>query len=83
MSSDWLPRDRNGKLATAKVWFAVLSEESPDPDPDGNAQTNAVAWGVPVDMVGDLGTLIGRCDVRMTMLEDPATATAVVDEECR
>jgi hypothetical protein len=83
MSSDWMPRDREGQLNMANNWVAVLSEVNPNPTPSGGMQTNAAAWGVPVELVTDLDGEAGKCFELLRKVNEPTTATAVVEEECR
>jgi hypothetical protein len=66
----------------ATVWFSVLSEVNPNPTPGGGMQTNAAAWGVPVELVTELDGEAGKCFELLRKVNEPTTATAVVEVEC-
>jgi hypothetical protein len=70
MSSDWLPRDRQGQLNLAKRWDKVLAAK-----PDGTT-TNAEAWGIPQADVTELHSLTEAAEGLLAKVEGPdATAT--------
>jgi hypothetical protein len=78
----WMPGTKDGKLQMAKTWFAKLAADNPMPGPDGNPQTNAAAWGVPVGMVGDLGALCDKCAAALAKVNDPEANTTAARAEC-
>ncbi|MDR3324937.1 MAG: hypothetical protein LBS82_02970 [Spirochaetaceae bacterium] len=63
-------------------WFAILAEDNPMPGPGNTPQTNAAAWGVPVDKVGDLGAQCDICAALLAKVKDLETATSIVRAEC-
>jgi hypothetical protein len=78
-----MPTKRQDQLDMAINWFAILAEDNPKPGPDGNPQTNAAAWGVPVDKVGALGAQCDKCAALLAKLKDPETATKVARAQCK
>jgi hypothetical protein len=80
--ADWMPGKREDQLAMGNVWFTVLSEVNPTPTPDGGMQTNAAAWGVPVEIATALSAQADKCFELLRKVEDPTTATSVVRKQC-
>jgi hypothetical protein len=66
----------------ANRWVSVLSEVNPNPTPDGGMQTNAAAWGVPVDEVAALDAQASVCFDLLNKVKDPETATRVIRKRC-
>jgi hypothetical protein len=79
--SDWLPTDGGELLGLAKVWIGVLTEVHAVPN--AGLQTNAAAWGVPVEKAAALIIESNRCSDLLEALKDPDAASVFAEVVCR
>ena len=69
-SKGWLPNSRDGILALARDWQSV-------------AGTNASAWGIPPNVLQELGTLTQAAGAALATAKNETTRTPVATAQCK
>jgi hypothetical protein len=80
-TTDWLPGTRQEQLTMAKEWITVLTEDTKDAQ--GTTVKKYVAWGIPVAVFSNLGTLFGAAQAALTAADNDDTRTPVVNRQCK
>ena len=68
--SDWLPGTREGQLAMARDWKAVMT-------------TSAAAWNVPAAVLTELDALFQAAESALATAQNETTRTPVATAQCR
>ncbi|GHU48303.1 hypothetical protein FACS1894200_05080 [Spirochaetia bacterium] len=66
---DWLPTTREGQLAMAKNWLAVLA-------------IKLVDWGIPQSVRDDFVLLVSAAESALSLIKDESTCTSVTTARC-
>ncbi|GHU50639.1 hypothetical protein FACS1894200_10220 [Spirochaetia bacterium] len=66
---DWLPTTREGQLAMAKVWLAVLD-------------TKLAAWSIPQSVEDDFALLTSAAESALSLVKNESSRTSVTIARC-